>query len=464
MANKKVSSKNNAASKKAAKKAAEDNTVSIIIKALIAIVIIVLIVLLLIKACKKNDEPKKENKKPVADVVEKDENGFKKPERTEKYDKVVYLGNVESSPEVTQLSNTNNETKEETNSEEETEAQDTTAPTVEGVSANEVASSFIIYAADDVSYTSGLSVTIDGVPYNLGDEYTENGDHTLVVTDEAGNSTEISFTVATIVGDNDSLARTISEAAEGDIIVVASDKNENAIIDKSLELRSQNNAVINGYVSITSGDVTLDGVTIKNTTSGIPYSGNNVTLVKVDTTGSFTMKNSTIEGNTFYARNAITINNASSVEITDNTFGDGNIYNYIEFGGNTVVPARTNISGNTFTSGSCTHNQINMYNFASNSEVNVNNNYFAKSANAVRIANRNNATATINMNNNKYDETDSDPSYAGLMLAQPWNSSVEDFSTITVNINNLTRPDSGQVYYTWNTSTSPVVYLDGVLQ
>ena len=83
---------------------------------------------------------------------------------------------------------------------------------------------------------------------------------------------------------------------------------------------------------------------------GIAYSGTNVTLIKVDTTGSFTLNNSVIEGNDFTARNAITINNASNVEITGNTFGDslypGAVYNYIEFGANTIVKNGTNISNN----------------------------------------------------------------------------------------------------------------------
>lgn len=214
----------------------------------------------------------------------------------------------------------------------------------------------------------------------------------------------------------------------------------------------------------------IDGITINNSTQGIAYSGSNVTLVKVDTTGSFVMKNSTISGNSFYARNAITINNAESVEITDNTFGDGNVYNYIEFGANTIIKNGTNISFNTFTSASCSHNQINIYNFEENAVVNINNNNFEKSANAVRIANRNNATATINMKNNKYDETDSDLNWAGLFLIQPWDSAIEDFNTITINVDGLIGPDDNvitsnvpgtinQVYYLWDTVSSPVINI-----
>lgn len=95
---------------------------------------------------------------------------------------------------------------------------------------------------------------------------------------------------------------------------------------------------------------------------------------------------------------------------------------------------------------------------------------FEKSANALRIANKNNATATINMIGNRYDETDSDLSWVGLFLAQPWDPSVEVFSTITINVENLIGPGCNliinnvpdtinQIYYTWNTTTTPIVNI-----
>lgn len=104
------------------------------------------------------------------------------------------------------------------------------------------------------------------------------------------------------------------------------------------------------------------------------------------------------------------------------------------------------------------------------SNVKTNKEAFEKSANALRIANRNNATATINMIGNKYDETDSDLAWADLFLAQPCDPSVEDFSTITINVENLIGPGGNlminnvpntinQIYYTWNTTTTPIVNI-----
>lgn len=480
MSNKKSSSNKTTTKKTAVEKVKKgsikksNNMKKTIFNVIILIIFLIAIILLLVNACKKQEEPNKEDEKPVADIVDnEDDNGLKNYDDTTNYEKVVYLANVYQEEVKKEEVKETTKVSEEPTSEA---ALDVTAPTVEGVEENAVSDSFTIYATDDVTYSDKLLVKIDGEDYVLGEPYTKNGDHTLVVTDEAGNETIINFTVAIIVANGDyddeivDLNGIIANAEDGDIIYLSSDVYEDINIDKSIIIRGCDYSSINGYVNITNGDVTLDGVTINNTTGGIAYSGTNVTLIKVDTTGSFTLKDSVIEGNNFTARNAITINNASNVEITGNTFGDGLVYNYIEFGGNTVVKNGTNISNNKFTSSSCTHNQINMYNFEENAIVNINNNYFEKSANALRIANRNNATATINMIGNRYDETDSDLDWAGLFLAQPWNPSVEDFSTITVNVENLIGPGGNlmisnvpgtinQIYYTWNTTTEPIVNI-----
>lgn len=440
-------------------------------KNIVLVILIIAIVIGLTKACDKDEKVKdKKDKKPVA-VIE-DDNNLKDLDND--------INEVTIYSEIKQLTYevAIDESKTETIACEEIIVSDSTAPVVTGVRDGEVGSSFIINAMDDKTETSNLIVKIDNEDYTLGEEYTINGDHTLVVADEAGNKTIINFTVAIIVVDGADeaadLNSIIANADAGDIIYLSSNVYENINIDKSIIIRGYDNSSINSFINITNGDVTLDGVNINNTMGAIAYSGTSLTFIKVDTTGSFTLKNSVIEGNDFTARNAITINNASSVEITGNTFGDslypGSVYNYIEFGGNTIVKNGTNISNNKFTSSSCTHNQINMYKFEENALININNNYFEKSANALRIANRNNATATINMIGNKYDKTDSDFAWAGLFLAQPWDPSVEDFSTITINVENLIGPGGNlminnvpntinQIYYTWNTTTTPIVNI-----
>lgn len=473
--NKKVTStKNNTSNVKTKKEAFEKSSkASLILKVIILVILIIAIVIGLTKACDKDEKVKdKKDKKPVA-VIEDDNNLKDLDDNSNTNQVVIYSEIKQLDYEVTK-----EESKTETVTEKEIIVSDSTAPVVTGVRDGEVGSSFIINAMDDKTETSNLIVKIDNEDYTLGEEYTINGDHTLVVADEAGNKTIIHFTIAIIVVDGADeaadLNSIIANADAGDIIYLSSNVYENINIDKSIIIRGNDNSSINSFINITNGDVTLDGVNINNTMGAIAYSGTSLTLIKVDTTGSFTLKNSVIEGNDFTAKNAITINNASSVEITGNTFGDslypGAVYNYIEFGANTIVKNGTNISNNKFTSSSCTHNQINMYNFEENALININNNYFEKSANALRIANRNNATATINMIGNKYDETDSAFAWAGLFLAQPWDPSVEDFSTITINVENLIGPGGNlminnvpntinQIYYTWNTTTTPIVNI-----
>lgn len=468
----KGSTKKTVATKKNIKMNKDNNY--LIVKIIIAIILIAFLVFLVVKACDGNKSEEKQNLNDK--VVENNDNKI-----PEKEDEIIEVEGVEPLPE-TNYSNVSNDVvatlvvKPEEPKNDETVVEppaavlDTSAPVVTGVSENGIYSSVVIEAIDDKTNSSDLIALIDGNPYVINTEYAVNGEHVLEIIDEAGNSTVINFIIATIVDANTTLSSEIAKANDGDIIILSVPVNENIDIDKSIVLKGTDSAVVNGYLNITNGDVVLDGIIINNSTQGITYSGSNVTLVKVDTTGRFVMKNSVISGNSFYARNAITVNNAESVEITGNTFGDGNIYNYIEFGGNTIIKNGTNISFNTFTSQSCTHNQINLYNFEENAVVNINNNYFEKSANAVRIANRNNATATINMMNNKYDETDSDLNWAGLFLIQPWDSALEDFNTITINVESLTGPDGNaitsnvpgtinQVYYLWDTTSSPVINI-----
>ena len=443
------------------------NPFSLTVKIIIAIVLILAVVLGLVKACEKDDEKEnKKDKKPVAEVIKKqeedktDDNGLKSLEDNG----YVYVSNLTNE---VKKSSVKQVVKEEVKNVSKEEVKDTKAPVVTGVSEGEVGSVFVINAIDDKTSTNNLVATIDGMPYTLGEEYRVNGNHTLVVKDEALNVTVINFTIVTKVNANDSLNAVIANANDGDIILLNTSVNENIIINKSITIIGDGNN-INGYLNITNGDVTLENIVVKNTLGGINYNGNNKTLIKVETNGKFVMKNSKIEGNTSYTRNGITINNASKVEMTGNIFEDANVYNYIEYGANTVATNGTNISNNRFSKGSCTHNHINIYNFENNAVININDNYFAKSANAIRLSNRNNAVATINMMNDRYDETDSNYGWAGLFLIQPWDASLEDFSTITINVENLIGPSSvpitnnipntiDQIYYIWNTTSTPIV-------
>lgn len=238
MANKKssinkkaTSTKNNTSNVKTKKETFEKSSKArLILKVIILVILIIAIVIGLTKACDKDEKVKdKKDKKPVA-VIE-DDNNLKDLDDNSKTNQVVIYSEIKQLDyEVTK-----EESKTETIAEEEIIVSDSTAPVVTGVRDGEVGSSFIINAMDDKTETSNLIVKIDNEDYTLGEEYTINGDHTLVVTDEAGNKTIINFTVAIIVVDGADeaadLNSIIANAEDGDIIALSSD-----IEDTTLEI------------------------------------------------------------------------------------------------------------------------------------------------------------------------------------------------------------------------------------
>lgn len=231
---------------------------------------------------------------------------------------------------------------------------------------------------------------------------------------------------------------------------------------------STNNAVLDGSVdgssnlTYTNGIITVnaDNVTIKNLVFG-----DNAKLV-VNTTGKFTLTGCTFAPTQVYnkatdtpVRTAVTLNVGEAV-VTNNTFNgmDSGYYNAIEFGingdGNNLSHAT--ITGNTFNS-AIQNNYFNFYNMTEGATIDIESNHFLlanKGSNAIRISNfRNVSGVTFNVNNNEYTyANDSDESqYEGFILLEdysPKGDTVQDFSGITININNLTSPSNAkQLFY-----------------
>ena len=151
-----------------------------------------------------------------------------------------------------------------------------------------------------------------------------------------------------------------------------------------------------------------------------------------------------------------------------------NIYNLLEF--RFDVKDGTTISNNTFKEGCCTHNCVNLYSMESNAVINIENNHFYDGDSAIRLAAKNSPKNTvININNNKYD-TLSENGKFGLVTIQPWDPKNDDFSGITININNTTKLKDEHVYAFYiggsesdgsrkfNKHKLPHVYVDGVEQ
>ena len=233
---------------------------------------------------------------------------------------------------------------------------------------------------------------------------------------------------------------------------------------------STNNSVLDGRgLTYTNGTITVTAanVTIQNLTFG------DKTALVVNTTGEFTLTGCTFTPTTTYAkgsnnqtltsvRTAVTLNVGEAV-VTNNTFDGvtGGYYNAIEFGingdGNNLSHAT--ITGNTFNS-AIQNNYFNFYNMTEGATIDIESNHFLlanKGSNAIRISNfRNVSGVTFNVNNNEYTyANDSDESqYEGFILLEdysPEGGTVQDFSGITININNLTSPSNAkQLFYVYD--------------
>ena len=273
-------------------------------------------------------------------------------------------------------------------------------------------------------------------------------------------------------GDGDEATPTSTPIGTGDAASSASatvtwteNKNGNLTITDTEE-----GAVIDGNgKTYTDGTITVSAanVTIKNLTFG-----DKAALI-VNTTGKFTLTGCTFTPNTVYTaktttapalgiRTAVKLNVGEAV-VTNNTFNGvtNGYYNAIEFGIGTAQNDlnEATISGNTFNS-AIKNNYFNFYNMTADAVIDITGNHFLlakKGSNAIRISNfRNVSGVTFNVNNNEYTyANDSDESqYEGFILLEdysPKGDTVQDFSGITININNLTSPSNAkQLFYVYD--------------
>lgn len=232
---------------------------------------------------------------------------------------------------------------------------------------------------------------------------------------------------------------------------------DNAVLDGSVD-GSSNLTYTNGIITVNA-----DNVTIKNLVFG-----DNAKLV-VNTTGKFTLTGCTFAPTQVYnkatdtpVRTAVTLNVGEAV-VTNNTFNGiaSGYYNAIEFGIGTSNNdlSEATITGNTFNS-PIQNNYFNFYNMTEGATIDIESNHFLlanKGSNVIRISNfRNVSGVTFNVNNNEYTyANDSDESqYEGFILLEdysPEGDTVQDFSGITININNLTSPSNAkQLFYVYD--------------
>ena len=235
---------------------------------------------------------------------------------------------------------------------------------------------------------------------------------------------------------------------------------------RAVEADPEGETIIVQPVTLKDG-AQIDGVTLK-------------ARPNIDTTTNVAIKNSRLLGVTVTTgsnldKAVIGMNQwdtPAKVVVEGNYFGNNTgVYNVFEL--NVPLANGTSISDNTFSASSGSHNMINIYAVQNNATVNVKDNYFEKSANAVRFGTRGAVNNVIvNIDNNAYTTTDSDTAYAGLLLIQPYGAATTDMGGVRINLDN-TDNQSGvdQLWYYYagasdaqlDVDQRPKVYVDGVL-
>lgn len=232
--------------------------------------------------------------------------------------------------------------------------------------------------------------------------------------------------------------------------IVSGSINENAeIVGKSISLKSIK-VSDNARLKLNAGDVEAKDLNIS---------------------GSFPKAN----GNT-----VISVNNAEFIVFKDMVFDTSEVYNGIEIGlaSNSVLPKNILFDNCKF-QGEFSNNAILVFGTQDNAIITLNNCYFEKISNALRLSNKSNASGVVvNINNCTVDQWETRAPWQGFLICEDYTNKTEEEvnannlfgdGKITVNFNNLVHAgvkinpaDPASVCGTKNESQVVMVYQDAV--
>lgn len=232
--------------------------------------------------------------------------------------------------------------------------------------------------------------------------------------------------------------------------IVSGSINENAeIVGKSISLKSIK-VSDNARLKLNAGDVEAKDLNIS---------------------GSFPKAN----GNT-----VISVNNAEFIVFKDMVFDASEVYNGIEIGlaSNSVLPKNILFDNCKF-QGEFSNNAILVFGTQDNAIITLNNCYFEKISNTLRLSNKSNASGVVvNINNCTVDQWETGAPWQGFLICEDYTNKTEEEvnannlfgdGKITVNFNNLVHAgvkinpaDPASVCGTKNESQVVMVCQDAV--
>ena len=187
------------------------------------------------------------------------------------------------------------------------------------------------------------------------------------------------------------------------------------------------NANITNSPSITAKSVILNDSTLTNN-ARMQIKAENVNINNLQVTGDFPKSTS---------NSVININDTENIIFKDMTFNSSDVYNGIEIGlssDNSKLPKNI-IFDNCRFEGSFSNNAILIFGTQNNATITLNNCYFEKVSNALRLSNKSNASGvTVNIINCTVDEWDSNTLWSGFLICEDYTNTESEAQAEEANL------------------------------
>lgn len=205
---------------------------------------------------------------------------------------------------------------------------------------------------------------------------------------------------------------------------------------------SSKDYIVSGYINenaeIVGKSISLKSIKVSDN-ARLKLNAGDVEAKDLNISGSFPKAN----GNT-----VISVNNAEFIVFKDMVFDASEVYNGIEIGlaSNSVLPKNILFDNCKF-QGKFSNNAILVFGTQDNAIITLNNCYFEKISNALRLSNKSNASGVVvNINNCTVDQWETRAPWQGFLICEDYTNKTEEEvnannlfgdGKITVNFNNL---------------------------
>lgn len=307
-----------------------------------------------------------------------------------------------------------------------------------------------------------INMTVDALEFK---RRTEDGKmYSVEVVDLANSIAKVSTLEADIAKKADEtavnaqLSLKANIAVEGDMLVVNSkiaeleqkilNLSKTNIVEETISADANYNQPDADLV-ITGGDQAITEKTdiVAKSISLNQATAENAVLSAVASSGSISMQNFSNSGDLPKSTSnaAIKLNSNDTIIINKSNFSQTG-YNSVEIGLNNTAPKSISIDGLDFTA-PLSNNAILIFAHAKDAVINISNCHFADVSNALRLSNRLNVPATINIVNCTVDKWDSRDKRAGFLIMEDYTSSTAEdaiaakrFTNLTINFVNVKGP------------------------